>query len=259
MRGFLRRTLENARGGEQRLRPLTGSVYAVNHRRPDFHSESWREETVNIPVALSTVPPSREVVQPEVPRATSTAAPTPLLPVTPVPREAAAGGNESNGSRASSFAESPHRESATGHARHTGASHPPFSSFTSLGQVHFQLPSNSQRNEGSPPAASVRQRPQEISRADKVQQPGKPLVTAAAPLQKLAPSLRPVMPIMPPRAAPQLSPARNLPPQEPDIQVHIGRIEVIAAAPQMPRVASPKPSRATSLADYLAAGNGRSR
>jgi hypothetical protein len=42
-----------------------------------------------------------------------------------------------------------------------------------------------------------------------------------------------------------------------DIQIHIGRIEVIAAAPQAPRAAASATTRSTSLEDYLKRRNGR--
>jgi hypothetical protein len=104
--------------------------------------------------------------------------------------------------------------------------------------------------------------PQGVTHAEKNQKPEEPRAAAVLPQrvepQRVEPLLRPAMAAKPPNAGPQLSVTRNRPPQEPEIQVHIGRIEVIAAAPQPPRVSSPRPNRATSLADYLAGRNGRS-
>jgi hypothetical protein len=117
-----------------------------------------------------------------------------------------------------------------------------------------------QQNEGSRAEANVPQVPQGVTRAEKNQKPEEPRAASALPQrvepQRVEPLLRPAMTAKPPSAGPQLS--KNRPPQEPEIQVHIGRIEVIAAAPQPPRVSSPRPNRATSLADYLAGRNGRS-
>jgi hypothetical protein len=123
-----------------------------------------------------------------------------------------------------------------------------------------QLPplSGSQRNEGFRAESTVPQLPLHISRAEKNQQELRPASSALPQKvepQRVEPLLRPGMAARQTNVAPQL--AKNRPPQEPDIQIHIGRIEVIAAAPQPPRVPSPRANRATSLADYLAGRNGR--
>ncbi len=47
--------------------------------------------------------------------------------------------------------------------------------------------------------------------------------------------------------------------EEPEVQVHIGRIEVLAVQPPAPTVPAPRRERTTSLADYLAGRNGRGR
>ena len=46
-------------------------------------------------------------------------------------------------------------------------------------------------------------------------------------------------------------------PAEPNIEIHIGRIEVLAVQPPAPPTPSPRRDRTTSLADYLAGQNGR--
>lgn len=46
------------------------------------------------------------------------------------------------------------------------------------------------------------------------------------------------------------------PAQEPSIEIHIGRIEVLAVQPPAPAVPAPRRDRSTSLADYLAGRNG---
>lgn len=51
--------------------------------------------------------------------------------------------------------------------------------------------------------------------------------------------------------------ARNAAAETPDVQVHIGRIEVVAVQPQAPALPTPRRPRTTSLADYLAGRNGR--
>ena len=47
--------------------------------------------------------------------------------------------------------------------------------------------------------------------------------------------------------------------EEPQVQVHIGRIEVLAVQPPAPAAPTPRRETATRLADYLAARNGSSR
>jgi hypothetical protein len=49
------------------------------------------------------------------------------------------------------------------------------------------------------------------------------------------------------------------PAPEPDVEVHIGRIEVVAVQPPAPRAPAPRQSRTTSLDDYLSSRSGRNR
>jgi hypothetical protein len=273
MKGFLRRTLENARGREQRLKPLTGSVYAGNYRRQDPQPGAWGEETINIPSASGAVPTSRQFPQPGVSQAAWSSMPETLLPARPDAREAAAGGHEYNRERqrpssvfdssVASSAAFPDGESGMRTASHSGVFEPPVPLLPPLNPGNSSSqPSNSQRNKGSGAETNVPQVPQGLSRAEKNQMPEEPRAASASPQraeqQKVEPLLRPALAARAPNAGPQLSLPKNRPPQEPEIQVHIGRIEVIAAAPQPPRVSSPRPNRATSLADYLAGRNGRS-
>lgn len=276
MKGFLRRTLESARGAEQRLKPLTGSVYAGNRRRQEFQAGSWGEETDNIqlgvPPAPSAAPQSRQHSQPGISQAAPTFSQETLLPITPVPREEATGDrtNISDRPRPSSAfvspvdasAAPPVRESVTHSASsssvsHSGALPAPLPLLPPLRPDNLPLFSGSPRDEGFRAEVAVPQVPQEISRTEKIRPDEKPRRAASSLPQKVEPLLRPAMAAKPPSAGPQLSLLRSRPPQEPEIQVHIGRIEVIAAAPQPPRVPSPRPNRATSLADYLAGRNGR--
>jgi hypothetical protein len=282
MKGFLRRALQSARGAEHRLKPLTGSVYAGNRRRQEFQPESWGEETVNLQAGQiqtgqiqtgqvqpgpGAVPYSNQSPQIGISGGTSTSAPATLVPVSADPREAAPDGLENTRERqrpssvnstVASSAAPPHRESVIRPAYHGGALQPvPLPAPLRPGDR--PLLSSSQRNEGSRAEAVVPQFPQMNSRAEKIQQQESPRPAPSPVLQKVEPLLRPAMAGKPPSARPQLSVARNRPPQEPEIQVHIGRIEVIAAAPQPPKVPSPRPNRATSLADYLAGRNGRPR
>ena len=53
--------------------------------------------------------------------------------------------------------------------------------------------------------------------------------------------------------------ASRLRAEEPEVQVHIGRIEVLAVQPPAPAAPAPRRETATRLADYLAARNGSSR
>jgi hypothetical protein len=50
---------------------------------------------------------------------------------------------------------------------------------------------------------------------------------------------------------------QSQPTAEADIEIHIGRIEVLAVQPPVPHAPAPRRDRSTSLADYLARQNGR--
>lgn len=263
MKGFLRRTLESARGVEPRLKPLTGSVYAGNRRRQELQPGSWGEETVPVAPGPGAGSTWRPISQPGISPTTLTSAPAPLLPVESDPRETRDGGHERNSERqrpsfaADSTAAPPDRESLTHAASHGNALQTPLPLLPTLRQGAFPLFSGSQRNEDARAEAAVSQVPQAIFRTEKTQQPEEPRGAASALPQRVEPLLRPAREARPPSAGPQLPAARNRVSQEPEIQVHIGRIEVIAAAPQTPRAPAPRPNRATSLADYLAGRNGR--
>jgi hypothetical protein len=53
--------------------------------------------------------------------------------------------------------------------------------------------------------------------------------------------------------------ARHRRTEESEVQVHIGRIEVLAVQPPAPAAPAPRRERTTSLVDYLAGRNGRGR
>jgi hypothetical protein len=80
--------------------------------------------------------------------------------------------------------------------------------------------------------------------------------TAAVGLDRPRPGPGPLA-----RAAPQLSRPRAEPPRDPgeDVQIHIGRIEVIAPQPAPAQPAAPRAPRSTSLQDYLKRGARRAR
>jgi len=260
-------------------------VYAGDRRRQEFAPGSWVEETVNLQPGVPPGPGanrhSHQPSQPGISPTTLVASPQTLLPVAPDPRHATPGGLENNTEmqRPSSAADShlassaapPDRESAARSASHGGALQAPLPLLSPFDSGNLPPLSAPQRNEGSRAETTVPELPQPISRAEKNRPPEEPRRATSALSQKPEPRqpeprkleapkpdplLRLAQPARPPGAGPQL--AKNRPPQEPEIQVHIGRIEVIAAAPQPPRVPSPRPNRATSLADYLAGRNGRS-
>jgi len=56
---------------------------------------------------------------------------------------------------------------------------------------------------------------------------------------------------------PPIRDQRAAPPLEPSIEIHIGRIEVLAVQPPAAPAPAPRRDRTTSLADYLAGQNGR--
>lgn len=263
MRGFLRRSLESARGAEQRLKPLTGSVYAGDHRRQQFERKDWGEETVYTPPSHAAALDARQLSTPGTSPAALPATPEILLPVRSDPREAAVGGHRNSSesqpslpaaySPASSSAAPSGLQSATRTSSQRGAFEAPAS--LPLPMRPASLHSGLKQDERSHAEAAVPQAPQQVSRADKQAEESRRAASILKP--QVDPLLRAGITAKPPSAPPQLSLPRNRAPEEPQVQVHIGRIEVIAAAPQPPRVPTPRPNRATSLADYLAGRNGR--
>jgi hypothetical protein len=277
MKGFLRRTLESARGAELRLKPLTGSVYKGDHRRPEFLQGNWREETAYTP-PTPAAPPSRQPSQAGTSQAASLAAPEILLPVRSEPQESASRGrrNSSESERPLPVAHSPGASSAAPadlqstvrpasqrETRQALAQSP-----TPVHPGSLSLHSGLQANKPSHTESAVPPAPQQTSSPEKIRQSENPRRSASAltprpdpqqiDLPRVDPFLRAAVAAKPPAPSPPLSLPRNRTQQEPQVQVHIGRIEVIAAVPQPPRVPTPRPNRATSLADYLAGRNGRS-
>jgi hypothetical protein len=273
MRGYLRRALENAQGAEQRLKPLTGSVYAGSVRRPESVVPTWGEETAFRRAAPETpvrrVPPETQFLggAPDV----LGAAPDAPRPVRDEPRAASVESGRDFGHSQptvpvpfsqvlpqpllaqppASAPEVPRAEVA------------PSSPFAAAAPV-LLLPAT------RVPAAPERSKPEAsgTSAADEARLRQAPSSTKS----ESAPAIQPP-PVPPPTlparrdsrgsatAAPLfnrgLNPGRRAA-EEPAIQVHIGRIEVIAATPPPPRAPAPRPNRSTSLTDYLAGRNGRS-
>lgn len=266
MKGFLRRSLESAQGAEQRLKPLAGSVRAGNRRRPEIQSESWGDETSYVSSALNSIPQSRH---PAFSQHSVTSAPPPLLPVAPASLERAISAENRSEPRASSASDSrvapsaasPDQQSATRPAARAAAFEAPAPLLAPLPAGRLPRLSGSERSEDFRADRDVRQPPQEIL-PEKTRQPDEARLAAFAQRQRVEPPrpeplLRSAMAARPANPAPHLP--KNRPPQEPDIHVNIGRIEIIAATPQPPRVPSPGRNPATSLADYLSGQNGRSR
>ena len=75
--------------------------------------------------------------------------------------------------------------------------------------------------------------------------------------QTIATTRQPAQPRQ--QSSPPRETARTMRAEEPEVQVHIGRIEVLAVQPPAPTAAAPRRERTTSLADYLAKRNGRGR
>jgi hypothetical protein len=75
--------------------------------------------------------------------------------------------------------------------------------------------------------------------------------------QTMATTRQPAQPRQ--QSSPPRESARTMRAEEPEVQVHIGRIEVLAVQPPAPAAPAPRRERTTSLADYLAKRNGRGR
>jgi hypothetical protein len=268
MKGFLHRALESARGADQRLKALAGSVYAGNHRRQESQRENWGEETVFAPATPADAQAPRQHPQPGIPRTAPPAATEILLPLRPESGESAIGGNRigNENQRSPSAAHSTVSLSAApSDPQNATLSQSPRDLIQAPSQALLPLragnpprQSGFRVNEPSHAEVTAPQAPQQISRADLTHLSEGSRRAAPVSPPKLSPLMRDGVAAKPPIASPQLPQLRNRPQQEPQVQVHIGRIEVIAAAPQPPRVPTPRPSRATSLADYLAGRNGRS-
>jgi hypothetical protein len=69
---------------------------------------------------------------------------------------------------------------------------------------------------------------------------------------------QPLQTARPPRT-PRREVERNTHSEAPEVQIHIGRIEVLAVQPPAPAAQAPRRERTTSLADYLSRQNGRGR
>lgn len=104
-----------------------------------------------------------------------------------------------------------------------------------------------------PATEGINQKPQKVEPISNAQPTSKnPTVPVAS--QTLIPAQRSQM------ARPQQQPMRDQRPQpapEPHIEIHIGRIEVLAVQPPAAAAPAPRRDRSTSLADYLAGQNGR--
>jgi hypothetical protein len=260
MRGYLRRALESARGAEQRLKPLTGSVYAGNARRPEFRGLSWGEETEFLRAApgapVRGVPSETQSVWAAVD------------PPPPPRHEPGAAFSESG------------RD--FGQPQPTTSDHlPRVLPQPLLAQLPGRAP-EALRVEFAPasspfaapvrpgiatPASAVPAGPRPEARGTSPASEERLLPVPSSPESAPAPAIKPqpappLLPVRvatrPPAAAAQLSNQARRAAEEPDIQVHIGRIEVIAATPPPPRAPAARPNRSTSLADYLAGRNGRS-
>jgi len=260
MMGFLGRALASARGAEQRLKPLTGSVYAGDHRRHELQPASWAEETINVPAAPSVIAPARQHSPPAAAEFTRPMAPeAPLLQPADTPPTSSVTQGSGDEPRLLPATRPPivspaahrERESAARPAFERDASQPP--SPAPLLRGNPSLLPDWRPTEG--PRAETAVPPSPVRAENSPDEPRR----APSPPPQPQPLLRPSTAARPPAVQPHLAMPKSRPPQEPEIQVHIGRIEVIAATPQPSRVPPPRPNRATSLADYLAGENGRKR
>lgn len=263
MKDFLRRTVESARGAEQRVKPLVGSVYAGDSRREEKQKRLWGEESIYLPGSTHQTAPTRGPSQPETARAESPVTPEALLPVTAERHEKPA-----KIQMQSSEADlAPLRTDSFPALFAVASDHPariqsPSDRISAKDAAPLKAPMRLgsapapalERNRRSPGEGDDAQAREQFSAADKRSTVAEP--RRAEPASRVEPLLRRAVAAKASIAA-QVSAPKNRGPEEQPVQIHIGRVEVIAAAPQVVRTPTPRPSRASSLADYLAGRNGR--
>jgi len=227
MSGYLQRMVAAAARPERRIRPFVGSIYAPSQA-------SLAEEEVGVTFSETLARPTRrEVDRPEPARREASGPPAAVeaRSARSATREMPAGGRPLRGVETLPPA----------------SPDPPSQSPTPLAEPAPQ-----------PLAAPIEGAVTERTRLVEHWHEAAPEPRAGAPVShdRLQPGPGPL-----PRPAPQLPRPRAEPARDAgeEVQIHIGRIEVIAPQPAPTQPAAPRAPRSTSLQDYLKRGAGRSR
>jgi hypothetical protein len=236
MSGYLQRLVDAAAGRGDAVHPRTGSIYAP--RPAERHASLPRgeegEETEHVTLRLTQPPPDAHAMPAEIdpPEPSRTAGPrfdqAPLLPRT------------------------------VGSDRGATADAPPFVPLLSNSIDASDDPFDER---SSPPAVEPQRRLPTAEGSAHIT-----VTTAAAaggndpfrPVVKPAGMSGAVVSAAAPRGRPAEPHGVRAAPQPDDIQIHIGRIEVLAVPPPAPRAAS-APDRSLSLDAYLNRRDGRTR
>jgi hypothetical protein len=250
--GFLQRIAANVVAGRARLHPMGGSIFRDSDRGRD--SEAW---SVHEDVTTFTDAPRAEVWAHQIPSATAeqreavreepplqrTAAPAiepkrvykPLITVEPVEIEFEAGAISRRQRESAAVTE---RESAPAKPGAFPADRPRRTERPDLAElpsppplVRSEVPAAPQRVPSEVPAPTAR-----MGAKTEVSRPAQQQPSAFA--------------------ARRSEPERDRPDE---IQIHIGRVEVIAVSPAAPRPQAPPQRRSIDLEEYLSRSDGRRR
>ena len=255
MMGYFARMLRSAAGAEPALRPLAGSVFAAPlstaARRVQATTSARLEADELSPAAIeSTAFAAQPKSSPDLKTPAPSSYAESYVPLIPQVSHGSALHRDSFSSTPADADEArrirqPHEISLETH-RH------PEENFDLRGNL--QSPATRRRDDAE--GGAIKAAPE---RAHVEVTPATPVLNAAprpesnAILQPLA--LHPATKSPTQRMG---QPARVLPLAEPEVQIHIGRIEVLAAPPAPPRAPAPRPNRSTTLAEYLSRrGGGR--
>jgi hypothetical protein len=235
MSGFLQRLVAGARRAEPRLRPFAGSPFAA-----DLPAETHDEAVASgDPPGPGPTRAPRGAGAERVAEIASEEEPGPPVDGTPMARSPATGEPEA---RAAPTRDNPASEPAPRPVRPDAQA----------------IAAADRPSQQSPPAREARAPSSRSAAAERDDEDGfdsprrfaPPLLMAREPVSAAPPG--------PVRREPERRLAEPPPSQDP-IEIHIGRIEVIAAAPGPASAAPPVPRRSTSLSDYLRRGDRRPR
>jgi hypothetical protein len=262
MSGYLSRIVHTAAGSEHRLHPLAGSVYSAPAAEPAAAPAATPQFTaaetgpVDKPLSAPVAPPSildnYQPLQPH--RPDSARLESPLAHSTARPH-----------------ADGPAIAQRSGQPAQSHAVDDQATNFTPANRNPAQRVAD-KSDKDAPQSAPIaaQSEPVAANNPNHSSESANSEKTAAQHTRNPAQILTPqaVSPVRPARkhevpslnALPQQQPRREQriqTPQQPDIQIHIGRIEVLAVQPPAPPAPAPRRDRTTSLADYLSGQSGR--
>jgi hypothetical protein len=265
MSGYLGRMLQATARGEHRLHPFAGSIYgdrstaAEQSNRPNLGEPRQTGEDQDLPeierTVLSRVPSARAArAQAEYPLGFLEE----YEPLQPRRREAEAHrpGAAAWSAPARADLDAPDEQTTGREIQKRSARSDPSLRFnvSSEGDAAESNAEETRSKAGAMHIDGERSATAAKSR-EATQTHGELIVRERA--QTMATTRQPAQPRQ--QSSPPRETARTMRAEEPEVQVHIGRIEVLAVQPPAPTAPAPRRERTTSLADYLAKRNGRGR